>query len=228
MIGAILALLVVVAADLQRREDAVGLLPRPRIVPAVDRRGDRPRRVDRADVIGQHPRQRHTVRASGALVDFIADAPHDDARMVAIPVEHAVQVALPPVVEAGVIVAGIFAHAPAVEGFVDDEHPEPVAGIQERGRGRIVRAADRVEAAGLEDFDLACLGAVVSRRSHHAVIVVDAATLEQHRLSIEQEARLRVEVQATNAERRRGSIHDAVTRHHHRLQPVQRRRLRRP
>lgn len=66
--------------------------------------------------------------------------------MVAVAQRHALDVALPPIIERTVIVEGVFAFAPAVERFIDHKQAQPVAGVQE-GRGRrVVRASHGVEA----------------------------------------------------------------------------------
>ena len=49
----------------------------------------------------------------------------------------------------------------SIEGLVNDQNAEVVAGGEEGGRSWIVAGANGVEAIGLEEFDAALLGAVV-------------------------------------------------------------------
>ncbi len=111
-----------------------------------------------------------------AFVNFVPDTPHNDAGMVAVAEDHAVYVALPPIIKTDVIIVSVFSHAPAVEGFVDYQHAQPVASIQEGWCGWIVRAADGIEPAGFEHFNFALLSAVITRCAQDAVIVMDATT----------------------------------------------------
>ena len=61
-------------------------------------RGDRPRRVFAVADVGKPLGHLDAVGAP-LLVDFVADAPQNDARMVAVAVDHADQIPLAPVVE---------------------------------------------------------------------------------------------------------------------------------
>ena len=79
--------------------------------------------------------------------------------MIAVAQDHAFEIALPPVLEIEVVVLGIFvACLPAVERFVNDEHAEAIAGIEEISRGRVVAGADGVVAVCFQDFHSALFG----------------------------------------------------------------------
>src|SRR3569833_2453949 len=94
----------------------------------------------------------------GALVDFVSDAPENHAGMIAIAEDHAFEIALPPVLEVEVIILRIFvAGLPAIKGFVDDQHAQAIAGIEEIARWRIVASAYGVVAVRLENLDAALI-----------------------------------------------------------------------
>ena len=67
------------------------------------------------------------------FVDFIAGAPQNDGRVVAVAAYQGLQVLFVPLAEQGGIVAGLLAHGPAVEGLVHDEHTHLVGQIQQLG-----------------------------------------------------------------------------------------------
>ena len=81
--------------------------------------------------------------------------------MVAVPQNHCRQISAPPIVKVHVVVVDILAFAPAVEGFVDHQHTQPITGVQKRGSRRVVGAAHRIEAVGFEQFHLALFSTVI-------------------------------------------------------------------
>ena len=165
----------------------------------------------------------------GALGDFVADAPEDHAGMVAVAQDHGVQIALPPVLEEPVVVVGVLALLPAVEGFVHDQHAQPVAGVEEGRRGRIVAGADGIEAAGLQQLDAALLGAVNGRRAQRPVVVVHAAALAQ--LSgwpLSGKPRSALNWMSRMPKGRPGAVHHRAARQHLHFSPVKRWLVRRP
>ena len=91
---------------------------------------------------------------------------------------------------------------PRIESFVQHQNPQPVAGIQKRRRGRIVRRSHRVESGRLQQLYSALLGAVECRRSQRSVVVVDAAAREFDRLAVQQKPLLRRPRKRSNAEGR--------------------------
>ncbi len=89
---------------------------------------------------------------------------------------------------------------PHVGQLVHDEDAVPVAGVEHRPADRVVRAADRVEARGLQQLDPALIGAVDGDRAEHAVVGVDARAAEQDRLAVDPQPTLGVERQRADAE----------------------------
>ena len=80
------------------------------------------------------------------FADLIADAPEDDAGMIAVAAELRAPVLLVPVIEQQMIIIFGFAALPAVEGFVHHHHAETVAHIEQFRRGRIMAGADGIAA----------------------------------------------------------------------------------
>lgn len=115
-----------------------------------------------------------------ALGNLVADAPQDDARVIAIAQDHRVQIALPPIIEVFAVVLRILAFFPAVKGLVQHQHAQPVAGIQKNGGGGIVAGADRVVAIRFHELNSAFFGAVNRRRAERAVVMMYAAAAQLH------------------------------------------------
>jgi hypothetical protein len=119
--------------------------------------------------------------------NFVADAPHQHGGMIAIALHHGVEVALPPVLENDVVIVGILAIDPAIEGFIQYQHAQSVTGIEQGGRGWIVRRPQGSETGSLEQLDLAFLGPVERTRAEDPVVVVNAAAGQLVGLAIERQ-----------------------------------------
>ncbi len=100
--------------------------------------GDGPRRVELLDVILHRARDVGGLRRVLHHELLVGDAPNRDARMIAVAADLVVPLFHVP---------RIAAHQPAL---VHDQHAEPVAGIEQFRRGRIVRGADGVAAEFLQ------------------------------------------------------------------------------
>ena len=159
--------------------------------------------VEAAAFGGEALGPRGAVGMAGALGDLVADRIRGDARVVAVAQDHRLDVARPPVGEPEVVVAGALGVRPHVERLVEQEHPELVARLQQRERGRVVRDADRVEARLPQQARAAPLGRGERRRAEHAVVVVDAAAAELLGAAVDAEAVLRIERKRADAEARR-------------------------
>jgi len=148
--------------------------------------------------------------------------------VVSVAQDHAVEIALPPIVEHDVIVVGGAPLAPVVEGLIYHQHAEPVAGVQECRGGRIVGTSDGVEAARLEHLDLAFLCPVDGHGSQRAAVVMHAAAAHGERFAVEQESLRRAELDAANTEGRGVRVQHRVARAHLHLQSIQRGVIGRP
>src|SRR5882724_4794147 len=104
--------LVVVASDIERGANRIGLGPIAVLAHPVYSRGDRTRGIQFSDTV------RKFFSDTGAagvatLVDFISDAPHYDGRMIAVAQDHRVDVVFPLVFEDGAVVEFVFTFFPA-------------------------------------------------------------------------------------------------------------------
>ena len=133
------------------------------------------------------------------LYHLVADAPRDDAGVVAVAQHHCMDVLAEAGVDDGRIVIGILLCAPAIEGLVNNEHAYRVAGIEESSRGGIVRGADEVEARLLHLAYLTDLSCIKGHSAKHTVIVVDAGAIDEHLLSVEHETILGIERERADA-----------------------------
>ena len=115
------------------------------------------------------------------LGDFVADAPEDDAGMIAVAAQFGAPILLVPVVEEQMIIVFGFAAFPAVEGLIHDDHAQAVAEIEQFRGGRIVAGANGVAAHLLQDFDLPLQGADVDGGAQRAEVVVVADAVQAER-----------------------------------------------
>ena len=92
--------------------------------------------------------------------------------MIAVALDHVLDVALRPVAEVEAVVVRGLGLGPGVERLVQDQDAEAVGDVEQLGRGRVVRGADGVHAHALQDLHLAFDGAVVDGGAERAEIVV--------------------------------------------------------
>ena len=84
--------------------------------------------------------------------------------------------------------------------LVHHEHPEPVASVQQFGRGRVVAAPVGVTAHLLQPANAEFLNAVGHGRSHARVVLMAADALDLQVLSVQEETAVRIEPEAPDAE----------------------------
>src|SRR6185437_520528 len=186
MIGRVLLQLVVVAAHIKVSERGLHVFPGLlRVIPGrADRGGHWARGVELLYLSGKLAANYDTLglRTFGNL---IADAPKNNAGMIAVALDHGFNIALPPLLEIEAVVLRILTPRPAVEGLIDHQHAQAVAGIEEIGRGRIVTGTDSIEAARLEQLDTAFLSARNACGAERAVIVMNAPPSQLVALAID-------------------------------------------
>jgi len=101
------------------------------------------------DVLGEGSGERSAARHV-AVGDLVADAPEDDRGRVPVAEHHRGDVALPPILKEEVVVVGILAGVPAIEGLLHQQHAQTIARVDKRARDRVVRRPDRIVPVRLE------------------------------------------------------------------------------
>ena len=109
--------------------------------------------------------------------------------------------------------------------FVDHQHSEPVARVQELGSRRMMGRPVRVAPHGLQALDAKLLQSVGQRRADTGVILVIVGSLEEDALAVEEEAAIRVESNRSNAEAGRMQVDLLSIGNDLGHQPIERRRL---
>jgi len=150
-------------------------------------------------------RQCHARRRE-AHWDLVANRPHDNGRVVAVAQHERFQVTLPPGIKVGVVIVGILAVSPAVEGLVHHEHTMRIARVEKGGRDGVVARTDGIVAGSLEHEDLALLCARDGHRTERPVVVVHAAAVQLQALPIEHKSSRRVERERAHSKAHREGV----------------------
>ncbi|MNE80133.1 hypothetical protein D3C80_1766760 [compost metagenome] len=85
------------------------------------------------------------------VVDFIPDAPHEQARMIPVAQHPAFHVNIRPILEKSCVIVSGLGTLPHVERLRDDEKSHLVRQIHKLGSWHIMRRADGVDAHFLQD-----------------------------------------------------------------------------
>ena len=221
----ILLPLVVVPAHIQMQESRIIGLPLGQVVVVWprDRHDDRPYRVDTLHRVPEFFGDGHSCRFPPAI-DLVADAPENDAGMISIPHQHALEISFPPVLEIEMIVVDIFAEVPAIKRFIDNHHPQPVTCVEKGGRGRVMTGSNSIESVGLQYLYTPLLCPVECGGAENAVIVVHAAAFKLHLLPVDAQAMLDIDLDTANAKSSGGAVDRFPGHHKLDFGPVQLRR----
>jgi hypothetical protein len=167
------------------------------------------RRARRVFLVGDARQLRGNFQSRRRVLfaDFIADAPEDDAGMIAVAAKFRAPVFFMPVVPQQVIIVPLLAVFPAVERFVHHHHAQAVAQIEQLRRGRIVAGADGVAAHGLQDFNLPFQRAGVDGRAERAEVVMVANAVQRHASAVQKKSVVRRELNRADAEGRFITVH---------------------
>ena len=132
--------------------------------------------------------------------NLIADAVHKHAGMVEVLLHNGFYVFFPVIGKFLCIVEGALGRIPGVEGFLQHQHAQSVAGLQQRAGRRVVGNADGVEPCRLTQLHPARLGAGKGCCTQHTIVMVVACAPQQHALAVEPQAVDRVNAQFPDAE----------------------------
>ena len=120
--------------------------------------------------------------------------------MVAVAQHHGVDILAVARVDHGRVVVGCLRLSPAVEGLIDHQHADRVAGIEESPCRGVVRGADQVKAGRLHLPHLADLCGIEGHRPQHTVVVMHAGTVDQHLPAVEHKAIFSIERERADTE----------------------------
>ena len=145
--------------------------------------------------------QRVCIRMAPLFEHLVADAPHKDRRMIAVAQDEIMQIPFVPLVEiAGIIVSRLLL-SPHIESLIHHNKAHPVAQVEQFRSGRIVRTADAVAAHLLQNLKLTLDSARIHGGSQASQVVVQAHAVDFCRLSVQDEAFLRVKAERTDSHR---------------------------
>ena len=129
---------------------------------------------------------------------LVANRPQDHAGMVAVAHDHAPKL---------IHVFGSSSHLPV---FIQHQHAQTVAGIQQLRRGRIVRGANRIRAHGLEVTHAKFVQSIGNRDTNARVVLVVVGALELYPLAVQEESVLRIEANGSYTEAGLAAVHHFV------------------
>ena len=108
--------------------------------------------------------------------------------MIAVAQNHCCQVFAEARVDGEMIVERILLGIPAVERFIDHHHAQAVARIEHGACLRIMGSTNEIEPSLLHQAHLAYLGSIECHCAQNAIVVVHACSIDERRLSVEQES----------------------------------------
>ena len=149
--------------------------------------------------IGLVHRESVGIGVAPLLEHLIADAPHDDRRMIAVAQQHIAQVALVPLVEVSRVVVGGLALAPHVKALVHHHQAHAVAEVEQLGGRRIVRHSYGVCTHVAHHGQLALDGAAVDHGAQGAGVVMQTHSIDFHRPVIKEKSPPGVEAEFAQA-----------------------------
>ena len=133
------------------------------------------------------------------IVNFVANAPKQQAGVVPIPAHPAGHVLfVPRREEPGVVIGGLAPH-PIVKGLVHHQNAHFVRQLHHPGSGRIVGGAQGIDAHFLHDLQLTPGGTAVEGRTQAAQVVVQAYPVEDNAPVVQQQPIVRGKLQAAEA-----------------------------
>ena len=119
--------------------------------------------------------------------NLVADAPHDDARVVAVGEDEVLDIAVAPVVEETGIAVFALRIDPHIKAFCHHHHTQRVADIHLHLTRHIVRCSDGVTAHLFHQLDLSDEGGLVDGGTERSQVVVQTDTLDLPRDAIQLE-----------------------------------------
>src|ERR1017187_113439 len=163
--------------------------------------------VDGLDPISQLGRRGHS-RAG----DLVANAPHNDARMVTIAASVGLNVPLTPLIEIDmVVVRRILSGFPDVESLIHDQHAQTIGHLQKLWGGRVVRGSDPIASHALQNLDLAFDSATIDCRAQSAKVMVHTVSPDLYGLVVEVETGVGIEFCPAKTDGDGIGIHRLVT-----------------
>ena len=118
---------------------------------------------------------------------LVADAPHDDARMIPVALHQIREITLMPFIEETGIIAIRLLAAPHVKALIHHHDSHGITHIQKLGSRRIMTASDGIHTHIPEDGELAMKRILVEGGTETSEIVMLAHAIDLHILAIEKE-----------------------------------------
>ena len=142
--------------------------------------------------------------------NLVADAPHDDARMVAVTFHQVGEITLMPLIkEAGIVAIRLLA-PPHIKALVHHQEAHRVAHIEQFGCRRIMAATDGVDTHLTKDGQFAMHRRLAQGCAKTSEVMMLAHTIDFHISAIEKETLLGIKLDITETDLRGLCIHHLV------------------
>ena len=110
--------------------------------------------------------------------DLIADAPHDNSGVIAVPADPATDILLHPVLEKSGVIIWILRHLPHVKGFGQYQKSHLVRQLHHFHRRHVVRSPQGIDAHGTHEVEFAAHGFFVESRAQCSEVMMVAGTVQ--------------------------------------------------
>ena len=112
--------------------------------------------------------------------NLVANAPHDNGRMIAVSADPAAYILLHPLLEKSGIIIRILCHLPHIERFGYDQKSHLIRQFHQFHSGHIVGSPHSIDTHGTHEFKFPAHGFFVKSRSQCSEVMVIAGTVQAH------------------------------------------------
>ena len=110
--------------------------------------------------------------------NLVANAPHDNGRMIAVPADPAAYILLHPFLEKSGIIIRILCHLPHIERFGYDQKSHLIRQFHQFYRRHVVGSPPGIAPHGTHEFELTAHGFIVESRAQCSEVMMVTSTVQ--------------------------------------------------
>ncbi|MNB80440.1 hypothetical protein D3C75_272030 [compost metagenome] len=172
----------------------------PRHIVRADRYRTVAARVMQQHLILLHPGNLLAPLAGMGIIDFVADAPHDQARTVPVAPDPAGNIPSPPFREKTGVVVRRLAALPHVKRFRNDQHAQLIGQLHQLNCRHVMGGADGIHAHLLQQHNLPAQRCHINCCPQRPKIMVLAHPVQLKRAAVEEKSLVTVKLHCPEAE----------------------------